>query len=235
LRRVLGHECKPEMRGVIFVVKANGKTDEAVLDAVPQSWYRLAVLPPLDVLMTQFPGESCGTHPHPQQQPQSPAPPAVFVSSAPGHRVSAEHKPELRRGPAPVGTWFLQRNRVLEAQAAHCDLSRLCTADAGLFDYVHSAIRAEDLTNYPQLVRAVCGPVIGLRSGTLAMFIRVQRKFHSMGSSLLQLFMCVRDDESSVDEEESSEDSFEDTSLPSSGAPWVPHTPKSVASPAQIP
>lgn len=190
VRRVLGHACKPEMRGVIFVVKANGRTDEQVLEAVPQDWFRVLVLPPLEVITSQFTApaaEEAGAEPD--------TPPAAGADVNPGSvTLPVEvQQPDLMRRPAGLGAGFQERNRLLEAETAYRELTRLSNEDAGLFDHVHTSMKAKDLTNYPRLVRDICGPVIGLRTASLAWSMRVRRTVHGIGSSILRLVMCVRE------------------------------------------
>lgn len=190
VRRVLGHACKPEMRGVIFVVKANGRTDEQVLEAVPQDWFRVLVLPPLEVITSQFTApaaEDACAEPH--------TPPASGGELNPGSvSLSVEAQPDLMRRPAGLGAGFLERNRLLEAETAFRELTKLSNEDAGLFDHVHTSMKAKDLTNYPRLVRDICGPVIGLRTASLAWIMRVRRSAHSFGSNILRLVMCAREE-----------------------------------------
>lgn len=227
VRRVLSNACKPEMRGVIFVVKANGRTDEQVLEAVPQDWFRVLVLPPLEVITSQFVAaaivEPSDTEVG-QPEPQTPA--GASLSTTP-MTVSTESQPDLTRRHAALGPGFQERNPLLEAQTTYRELARLSREDAGLFDYVHSAIRANDLTNYPQLVRAVCGPVIGLRTATLAWGMRIHRALHGFATCILQTLVCARDEEGKQGDVEQS--SFGVADVPSPASLRDPHSPRLVA------
>lgn len=223
VRRVLGHPCKPEMRGVIFVVKANGRTDEQVLEAVPQDWFRVLVLPPLEVITSQF---TAAPTAETSGEPQTP--PAFGGELNPESvTLSVEAQPDLMRRPAGLGAGFQERNRLLEAETAHRELTRLSKEEAGLFDYVHTSIKVKDLTNYPQLVRAMCGPVIGLRTASLAWSMRMRRSVHGVGTRILRLVMCVRD------EERKSADVVEESSFEARGV--LPSTPTQVRTPRPSP
>lgn len=60
---------------------------------------------------------------------------------------------------AALGPDFSERSRFLEAQSAHCETALLSREDEG---------RLENLSTFPKLVRAVCGPVIGVLPAPLA-------------------------------------------------------------------
>lgn len=174
VRRVFGTPERAGKRGVIFAVKSNARSDRQVLSAVPVAWFRVAVLPPLDVCLTGIAVEA----------------PEDAHGMAQGAAEAAEEGvtgPSMTSGVAEqgmtLGAGFQERNKLLEAETTYRELALLSSEEEGHFDFVYSDVG--DMRNYNRIVSSAFGPVVGLRTSVLASAIRLRRSLDRFGSFFL--------------------------------------------------
>lgn len=172
VRRVFGTPERAGKRGVVFAVKANAHSDAQVLKAVPRSWFRVAVLPALDVCLAGIAGDDAQVG-------------EVLAEEAEEGMGSPKMVSSLG-GTVGVGAGFRQRNKLLEAETTYRELARLCSVEEGNFDFVYSAVEAASVAKkYDQIVCEAFGPVVGRRTTLLAAGIRAHRALDRFGSFML--------------------------------------------------
>lgn len=193
VRRILSTPSREGKRGCVFVVRANGRNDMAVMEAIPQHWYRVCCLPPLQVCLGCIgASEDADLSSNGAMLSERTGGGLSERTSAAGGEQSAA---EQATSPSSRATGFEERNQVLGCEMAHRELTRMSSVDAGLFDYVYSDLTVADMKNYKQLVRSLIAPVVGLRTGIISVGVKFKQTLGQFGNSSLHRCMGGRDDQ----------------------------------------
>jgi hypothetical protein len=184
VQRMLCSPCAPNKRGVVFIVRANGRNDVHILEAVPKDFYRICLLlePGIGVCTSQKSRiTSCDFFPCQLHGGESAA---ASVSGRLSRTPSmvAEHIP-----PNPTRISISEDGSTSDIDdTVQNELLRLADVDDN-FDFVYEN-SGTGIIGYNQLALRALSPVVGKRVAVVSFFLRLKILVLSTASKILHVW-----------------------------------------------